>query len=141
MSLINKDNLYSILSNFKDKIISLITTCESPIDPTLINSWVNYGNGYSTVGYCKDSLGYVHLKGSVTNGGTSATVSGTVIFQMPESYRPLAIVKFSQNSGKTPTSSVINLTSIEINNIGEVKINTYIDKCVSLDGISFRVGV
>lgn len=53
--------------------------------PTLLNSWVNYGSTYATAGYMKDSLGFVHLKGAIKSGTTTA---GTVIFTLPAGYRP-----------------------------------------------------
>lgn len=51
--------------------------------PTLINSWANNGGGFETIGYLKDSLGFVHLKGVIHAGTTS-----TVAFILPAGYRP-----------------------------------------------------
>jgi hypothetical protein len=50
------------------------------IVPTLLNSWVATS---SAVGYMKDPLGLVHLRGRVTAGA-----SGTVLFNLPAGFRP-----------------------------------------------------
>jgi hypothetical protein len=55
------------------------------IAPTLLNSWTNFGGGYQTVGYLKDPMGFVHLKG-VLLGGSGA--SNTTVFTLPTGYRP-----------------------------------------------------
>jgi len=62
-----------------------ITTQEAWIAPTLQNSWVNYGSGFDAVGYMKDALGFVHIKGFVKSGTTTAA---TVLFTLPAGYRP-----------------------------------------------------
>lgn len=53
------------------------------IAPTLLNSWVNYGNPYTPVGYMKDAMGFVHIKGFVKSGA-----SGASVFTLPAGYRP-----------------------------------------------------
>lgn len=56
---------------------------QSWIAPTLLNSWVNYGNPYTPVGYMKDAMGFVHIKGFVKSGA-----SGSAVFNLPAGYRP-----------------------------------------------------
>lgn len=58
-------------------------------EPAFQNSWVNYNAHlvspyYATAGFYKDELGFVHLKGLVKSGTLS-----TIIFTLPEGYRPL----------------------------------------------------
>ena len=49
--------------------------------PTLLNGWTNYdATTWDPVGYMKDSLGFVHLRGFV-KGGTIST--GTIVFKLP----------------------------------------------------------
>lgn len=60
-----------------------IVAQEAWIAPTLVNSFVNFGTPYSTAGYMKDSLGFVHLRGMVKTGASGAT-----IFTLPAGYRP-----------------------------------------------------
>jgi len=51
--------------------------------PAFQNSWTNFGNGYTSMAFAKDSLGFVHLKGTVTGGTFLAPV-----FTLPAGYRP-----------------------------------------------------
>lgn len=64
------------------------------IAPTLINSWVNAGAPDETVGYLKDPLGFVHLKGLIKTG-----TSGTVAFVLPAGYLPGARTNHSAING------------------------------------------
>lgn len=54
------------------------------IAPTLLNGWVNYGDGFTVCRYTKDSLGFVHFDGLIKNG----TTTNTPIFKLPIGYRP-----------------------------------------------------
>lgn len=51
--------------------------------PILLNAWANQGGAFETVGYLKDPLGFVHIKGVITGGA-----SNTVVFTLPPGYRP-----------------------------------------------------
>ncbi|WP_434351029.1 hypothetical protein [Trichococcus flocculiformis] len=55
---------------------------EAWITPTLLNGWVH---GTNPIKYRKDSVGNVHIEGSVKNGGGTFTQ----IFMLPVGYRPL----------------------------------------------------
>lgn len=104
---------------------------------TLLNSWVSYGAPYATAGYYKDSNGFVHLRGLIKSGTTSAT---TVILNLPAGYRPafsVAISTFS-NNGSTALPTGIDITasgSVQIGGSGAG--NNYL----ALDGITFRAGI
>ena len=54
--------------------------------PTLLNNWVNYNDGFTTSGYWKDSNNQVHLRGLIKSG---TVADGTVIFTLPQGFRPL----------------------------------------------------
>ena len=54
---------------------------EAWITPTLLNGWVVANN--NPVGYMKDEMGFVHLKGDIKGGAEVATV-----IQFPVGYRP-----------------------------------------------------
>lgn len=114
---------------------------ESPIVPTLINSWVDYGTPYSTVGYWKDSFGIVHLKGAIKNGISS----NSIVFTLPTGYRPnnsigFAILGYGETIGGDGTSTCSVVISSEGNvTIGDLN-NSY-STIICLDNISFRVGV
>ena len=95
--------------------------------PTLQNGWVNFGSGFNTVGYFKDSLGIVHLKGLVRAG------SGT-IFTLPAGYRPAsrelhAVATHPDEMGR-----------IDVLTDGQVSMVKGKNTWISLDGITFRAG-
>jgi hypothetical protein len=65
---------------------------EAWIAPTLLNGWVNYGiSGGALAAFIKDDMGFVHLKGLIKDGTTTA---GTTIFTLPVGYRPLSSLYF-----------------------------------------------
>lgn len=91
-----------------------IETQEAWSAPTLQNSWVNYGSGYDTVGYMKDSLGFVHVKGMIKSG---VTTLGTLLFTLPAGYRPSGhsyIVSGFNNGG--------TVAAFEIRSTGEFNL-------------------
>lgn len=75
------------------------------ISPTLINGWVNYGDGsianYSNASYYKDDQGIVRIKGTVKGG-----IMGSPMFYLPAGYRPKGnrsfIVPSNTGTGDTP---------------------------------------
>jgi hypothetical protein len=99
--------------------------------PTLLNSWVNRGGGFTSAGYWKDNFGVVHLVGTVT-GGTA----NTVVFTLPAGYRPAENVEFAVTSlsGATP----IAYGEIYVESNGDVSVNIGSTTNLSLNGISFR---
>lgn len=96
--------------------------------PTLLNSWVNYGSGYESASYFKDKCNVVHLAGMVKSG---TTTSETVIFTLPEGYRPRASEKFF-------CVSLNAICVIDVYATGNVAIKTGANSgWISLSGISF----
>jgi hypothetical protein len=99
-----------------------------------------YGNaegGLAPVAYRKDSMGFVHLSGSVddyTSGGAGCTETAT--FYLPAEYRVSATEKFAVPSCYAIYESASNPPPyVEIRSDGGVySIGT---GCYSLDGISF----
>lgn len=67
-------------------------TQEAWITPTLLNGWVA-DSGFP-VGYFKDNMGVVHIKGRVSSGTTSST-----IFVLPAGYRTLSTLLYVTLSG------------------------------------------
>ena len=97
--------------------------------PTLLNSWVNYGAGYESASYWKDKCNVVHLGGLVKSG---TIVDGTVIFTLPEGYRPRASEKFI-------TVSLNAICVVDIYASGNVTIRAGANAgWLSLSGICFR---
>lgn len=96
---------------------------------TLQNSWVNYGSSYESATYWKDKCGVVHLAGLIKSGTTTAE---TVIFTLPEGYRPRTSEKFF-------CVSMNAICVIDIYSSGAVAIKTGANNSwLSLSGISFR---
>ena len=92
-------------------------------EPAFVNSWANFGGGFSTAAFAKDSLGFVHLKGTIHNG------TANTAFTLPAGYRP-------------PLSLFIpmaNITFGYIRSTGTVEPNTTATD-VGLDGITFKAG-
>ena len=95
----------------------------------LQNSWVNYGAGYEPATFWKDKCGMIHLAGLIKGGATAAE---TVIFTLPEGYRPKANEKFF-------AVSMNAICVIDVYATGNVAIKTGANAgWLSLSGISFR---
>ncbi|MNW34829.1 hypothetical protein D3C74_118140 [compost metagenome] len=80
------------------------------IAPTLLNGWVNVGGVDSTVGYFKDSLGFVHIRGFV-RGGTG------VIFRLPVGYRPVLQQNYATVGNNGATDQICR---VGVNSVGQV---------------------
>lgn len=97
--------------------------------PTLQNGWINYGAAYESATYWKDKCGVVHLAGMIKSGTTTAE---TVIFTLPEGYRPRTSEKFL-------AVSLNAICVIDVYSSGAVAIKTEANSgWLSLSGISFR---
>ena len=92
--------------------------------PTLVNGWVNYGGGFSPVGYCKGGPGFVHLRGLIANG-----TAGT-IFTLPPGFRPT----YRQLLATISSSA---LARVDIYADGTVISLIYNSAWLSLDGLTF----
>ncbi len=63
-----------------------------------INGWVNYGGGWATAGYTRDSAGHTFIKGLVGNG---TTTDGTPIITIPTSYTSDQYLHVASTSNNT----------------------------------------
>lgn len=74
--------------------------------PTLAGSWENFGGGYATMQYRKDTSGLVTIKGCVKTG------SG-ILFTLPVGYRPAESKRFACCGGLagTPVSGQVDIGS------------------------------
>lgn len=95
--------------------------------PAFENGYSNFGGGFSTAGFYKDSLGVVHLKGTMHNG-----TAGTTAFILPPGYRPSEDLFMPEASGGTAHYLYI-LTD------GSVQPQDSTGD-IGLDGLSFRAG-
>jgi hypothetical protein len=103
------------------------------ITPTMLNGWVNVGGLAQTVGYYKDGNGIVRIKGIIKMG---TALAGTVLFMLPEGYRPEGNITVVGVSNADSTY----ITPIDIQVGGAVTISTEAALRVwfSLGEISFR---
>lgn len=99
---------------------------ESWTAPTLLNSWSNFGGGWTPARYMKDSHGFVHLDGLIANG----TVPGAA-FTLPAGYRPTEKCGFA-----VVANNAFGFVSIDA--AGSVEVNSGNNTFVTLTGISFR---
>lgn len=112
-----------------DKIdwTDVATNQDSWHNPTLQNGWVNFGSGFQSVGYMKDSLGFVHLRGVVKSGTVDQA-----IFTLPAGYRPIATVYSLNANGASSYTGIVNVSPT-----GVVKNDTGTNAYQSLDNVVF----
>jgi hypothetical protein len=99
------------------------------IAPTLLNAWVNFGGAYATVGYTKDDLGYVHLRGLIKSGTIAQTA-----FVLPVGFRP-------EKDLLIATTSNGAFGQLSIRTDGQVFVESGSNINFSLENIAFRVEV
>ena len=94
------------------------------IAPSLINSWANYGGGYTSAGYRKVG-DIVQLRGALT-GGTI----GLAGFTLPAGYRPMALVILATGyvTGSGGSTNIFSNGSVQLEGGSP-----------SLDGMSFSI--
>lgn len=106
---------------------------ENWLAPTLLNGWVNFGEGENNFGVYRDNFGRVYIKGTIKSGAVSV---GTVIASLPLGYRPESINIFQP---PTRNSSLVWSTgNIYITPNGNINITIAQNNKLILDGISFR---
>lgn len=106
----------------------------------LRDNWRNFGGGYSTAAYYKDSLGIVHLKGFVTGGNVdwdgSRFLGMATMFTLPAGFTPSGHRTYIVATGSA--TEPIKLGRVTITSDGKVVPNFGENYWFSLDGITFR---
>lgn len=105
-------------------------TQEAWITPTLLNGWVDFSPSYSPVSFYKDSMGVVHLRGTVKSGASG------IIFNLPEGYRPSKFEFFL--TGTAIQNGTQNGAALYIGGNGNVFTYHATAPCIFLSGITFR---
>ena len=108
--------------------LTLISGAPVTFAPTLLNSWVNYGEGFAPVKYWKGPDNMVHITGLIKNGVTS---DGAVIFTLPAGFRPTfkeILIVFVSGGG---------FGRVDVNDNGSVVAKIVNATYTSLSGISF----
>ena len=103
------------------------TDTDKWITPTLLNSWVDYGGGYTAIQYTKDNFGFVHLKGVAKDG-----TIGSDMFTLPAGYRLSERARFGIDTSSNAHGRCDIRADGGVN--PAVGSNTYF----SLDGITFK---
>jgi hypothetical protein len=119
-----------------------------PGEPPFRSSCANYGNGDETVGFYKDPVGIVHLKGGFH---CTAGAAGNVVFQLPAGYRPASGVTLILpiacicKVGSTPVDTgqiAIRGSGFDSNGNGAVSVLTFEATAgvspLFFDGVTFR---
>lgn len=94
------------------------------ITPTLLNGASQYPN-YQTVSYTKDSLGFVHLRGLLSN-----VTAGAPVFVLALKYRPAKDLIFR-------VAGQLESTEVRVTSVGAIVPSSTIGY-LSLDGIIFE---
>jgi hypothetical protein len=96
------------------------------------NSWINFGGSIHSVGYRKNSLGNVELRGMARDGSTT---NGSTIFTLPVEYRPAKEMYFTvaQLNTSVPYSAVFVAPD------GRVGVFSAGNAGLSFDNVSFSV--
>lgn len=100
--------------------------------PTFLNSWLNFGSGLNPAGYWKDTLGVVHLRGTV-----KCTTPNTVIFNLPAGYRPPNRELFIVMSAGAGFATTMGRVDVLAN--GDVQQMLGGSEYLQLDGLTFRI--
>lgn len=110
------------MNKFVDDLVSKVDELNSYFDdewheigatdePAFQNGWVNFNAGYAPLSF-KKSGETIHVRGVVKDGSPA----NSVIFTLPEDYRPSASMTFAQIAGGTL------LCWINVKGNGEVQI-------------------
>ena len=107
---------------------------ESPIAPTLLNSWTNFDGSRVVAGYYKDLYDRVCLQGTVKK---TAPATVEAIFTLPAGYRPPGRVQFAVKAGSGEGAGSVGFVMVDSD--GNVYYNGGVSTDeFSLDGICFR---
>ena len=97
------------------------------VAPTLLGAWVPFVvPPNNPVGYFRDPMGFVHIRGCVQLGAI-----GTPVFTLPAGFRPFGNELLAQ-----PSNGLFGYCAIFVN--GDVQPQVGSNVWFSLDGIVFR---
>lgn len=94
--------------------------------PTLLNGWANYGSGFMSAGFFKDTSGIVHLRGMVRSGSGNICV-------LPAGYRPAGVGYYAASNSVGTFAGIISVDSS-----GVVKMDGGTNGYIALDCVHFR---
>lgn len=94
---------------------------------SLLNSWVNFGSGFSTAQFIKHPGGLVEVKGFIKDG---TATTGTVLATLPVGFRPAEGRVFG-----TISNNLIGRVDVQAD--GDITIEVGTNTSFSLDPIIF----
>lgn len=108
-------------TNSVSSTISGITSITLPLWETLIlqNSWINYGNSYTSAQYTKTKAGLVIVKGLIHRTDTGAVPDGQLVGSLPVGFRPesgsllFGTLKSGNLSARIDVSANGNITVVD----------------------------
>lgn len=122
----NYNSVNDALRTIENKLRFINTPSKDWTAPTLQNSWVNYGAGFSDAGYRKDATGMVYLRGLIKSG-----TIGAAALTLPVGFRPSSLLLVGTISNDA-------IGRIQIASSGTVTPTAPSNNAwVSLDGITF----
>jgi hypothetical protein len=95
------------------------------------NSWVNYDTAFNSAAYCKDVMGFVHLRGLVKDGTVDLA-----IFTLPVGYRPVKREIFTTQCDSTIARIDVFSTGV----VAAIPSTNAGNAWISLDSITFYAG-
>lgn len=102
--------------------------------PAFSSGWGNYGAGFQSAAFMKDSLGFVHVRGLVKKSSTATASAADPFFVLPSGYRPAARMGFTSVANQ-------QITRVDIDTSGNVFADSPAAanwwNFVFLDGIHF----
>ena len=106
-------------------------------DLILVNNWVRYSTAVAVPAYLKDLHGFVHLRGGVKNGDSSAAIIAT----LPPGFRPQFNRNITVLDGSITSAASANVAILRVNTDGEIlQAAEGGTTGVLLDGVSFFTG-
>lgn len=72
--------------------------------PAFQGTWVNFGGSAEPLRFLKDALGWVHVFGRAKSG-----TSGTVVFTLPDGYKPSHAIFFPGLVAGAPAGSFVEI--------------------------------
>ncbi|MDE2425783.1 MAG: hypothetical protein KGO96_07735 [Elusimicrobia bacterium] len=126
-STIDSSLLSTVKAPFKSTLAAFLASLEAvTVVSSFSNSWVNLGTTNYSVGFYKNQLGEVKLRGAISSGTVGSTA-----FVLPAGYRPSKTMVFAVISNST-------IGAVQIDNSGNVTpISPSSNVSVFLDGINF----
>lgn len=107
------------------------------LDADLMNNWLNYGSGWSSFEYAKDTSGTVFLKGLIKDGTLTGSGDSTV-FRLPVGYRPTETRLFTISYWDAAAPTQLKHGRVDVEPDGDIRLRGLTSNdWVSLEQLAF----